>query len=121
MTTQEIGQKLVDLCKAGKNLEAMEQLYAKDILSVEAAAPPGESNESKGLAGCIEKGKQWGAAHEVHSANIEGPFPNANRFAVIFDYDITRRADKQRFRMKEVALYTVDNDKIVREDFFYTT
>lgn len=120
MTTQEIGQKLVDLCKAGKNMDAIHQLYAQDIVSVEAGAPPGQSPESKGLSACIEKGKQWEAAHEVHGAKVEGPFPNGDRFAVIFDYDITRRADKQRFHMKEVALYQVKNDKIVREDFFYS-
>jgi hypothetical protein len=120
MTTKDVGQKLVDLCKAGKNEDAMNQLYATDIVSVEAGAPPGGSPESKGLAACVEKTKQWNAAHEIHGAVVDGPYPNGDRFAVMFDFDITRRADKQRFHMKEVALYTVKNDKIVREDFFYS-
>ena len=120
MTTLDIGKKLVDLCKAGKNNEAVNQLYAKDIVSVEAGAPPGQSAETKGLGACIEKEKQWEAAHEVHGSTVDGPYPNGDRFAVVFDFDVTRRADKQRFHMKEVALYQVKNDKIVREDFFYT-
>src|SRR5262245_52864492 len=61
MTTKEIGQKLVDLCKAGKNMDAVQQLYAQDIVSVEAGAPPGQSPESKGIGACVEKGKQWEA------------------------------------------------------------
>ena len=120
MTSKDIGQKLVDLCKAGKNADAMQQLYANDIVSVEAGAPPGESPEAKGLGACVEKEQKWSAAHEIHGASVDGPYPNGDRFAVLFDYDLTRRADKKRFHMKEVALYTVKNDKIVREEFFYS-
>jgi ketosteroid isomerase-like protein len=121
MTTKEIGQKLVELCKNGKNREAMEQLYAPDIVSVEAAAPAGRPAESKGRDTAIERNKQWAAANEVNGATVDGPYPNGDRFTVVFDFDLTRRADKQHYHQKEVALYTVKNDKIVREDFFYTT
>ena len=121
MTTKDIGQKLVDLCKAGKNMEAMKALYANDIVTREAAAPPGQQAESKGIEGCLQRNKEWAQAHEIHKATIEGPFPNGDKFAVMFDYDLTRRADKQHLHMKEVGVYTVKNDKIVREEFFYTT
>jgi hypothetical protein len=89
-------------------------------VSVEAGAPPGQSAESKGLDACLAKSKNWVEMHEVHSANVEGPFPHGDRFAVLFDYDITRRDNKQRFRMKEIALFTVANGKIVKEEFFYS-
>ena len=120
MTTQDIGAKLVAFCKAGKNHECMQELYSKDIVSVEAGAAPGQSPEAKGLEAVLAKGKWWADNHEVHSAVIEGPFPNGDRFAVLFDYDITRKAQNVRLRMREVAVYTVKDDKIVREEFFYT-
>ena len=120
MTTKDIGQKLVDLCKAGKNHDAMTELYAKDIVSVEAGAPPGQSPESKGLEAVLAKGKWWAENHEVHSAKVDGPFPHGDRFAVMFDYDITRKQANQRIQMREVALYTVKDGKIVREEFFYS-
>jgi hypothetical protein len=120
MTTKEIGQKLVDLCRAGKNAEAMQSLHATDIVSVEAGAPPGQSAETRGLAACLAKSKQWSESNEVHSMKVDGPYPHGDRFAVIFDMDVTRRADKQHIVMREIALYTVKNDKIVREEFFYS-
>ncbi len=120
MTSKELGNQLVEFCKAGKNDEAIKALYAENIVSVEAGAPPGQQRETNGLAACLEKSKRWAAAHEIHAAKVEGPFPHDDRFAVIFDYDITRRADKQRFNMREVALFTVKSDKIVREEFFYS-
>lgn len=119
MTTLEIGTRLVELCRAGKNREAQETLYAKDIVSVEAAAPPGQSPETRGLDAVIAKGVAWERAHEVREAHTEGPFPHGDRFAVIFDYDVVRRADGQRMRMREIALFTVANDEITREEFFY--
>lgn len=119
MTTLEIGKQLVELCRSGKNHEAMAKLYSPDIVSVEAGAPPGQSAEAKGLPAVLAKGKWWADNHEVHKAEVEGPFPHGDRFAVAFKYDITRKTDSQRIQMHEVALYTVNNDKIVREEFFY--
>ncbi len=121
MTTLEIGKQLVELCRTGKNHEAMEKLYAPDIVSVEAGAPPGGSAESKGREAVMAKSKWWADNHEIHKAEVDGPFPHGDRFAVVFKYDITRKTDNKRFDMNEVALYTVANDKVVREEFFYAT
>jgi ketosteroid isomerase-like protein len=119
MTTLEIGKQLVELCRSGKNHEAMEKLYSADIVAIEAGAPPGQSAEAKGLPAVLAKGKWWADNHEVHKAEVEGPFPHGDRFAVVFKYDITRKTDNKRIQMNEVALYTVANDKITREEFFY--
>ncbi len=120
MTSKEIGQRLVDLCKAGKNHEAITTLYSDDIVSVEAGGPPGQSPETRGLSACLAKSAAWAEVTEIHSMKVEGPYPHGDRFAVIFEMDITRRPENQRFTMKEVALYTVQHDKIVREEFFYS-
>jgi hypothetical protein len=42
MNTFEIGQKMVELCRQGKNDEAIKTLFSDDIVSVEAGAPPGQ-------------------------------------------------------------------------------
>lgn len=119
MTTKEVGQRLVELCRAGKNAECIDTLYASDIVSVEAGAPPGQSPESRGLEAIKKKGEWWNANHEIHSAKVEGPWPNGNRFIVRFEFDITFKPENKRFTMQEAALYEVKDGKIVREDFFY--
>jgi hypothetical protein len=43
MTPLEVGKKLVELCNQGKNHEAMETLYAPDIVSVETSRLEGAS------------------------------------------------------------------------------
>ena len=119
MSTNEVGKKLVALCREGKNEEAMRSLYDKNIVSVEAMAPPGGSKEVKSLDACLAKSKHWVETMQVHSAKIEGPFPNGERFAVFFDYDVTQKDNGKRFHLEEVGLYTVKDGKIVHEEFFY--
>jgi hypothetical protein len=121
MSTFDIAKKYVELCKKHENHIALETLFSPDVVSVEAAAMPGSPAEIRGVKAVAEKSKQWRANHEVHSAKIEGPWPNGNRFVVRFSYDVTNKPSGKRFQMEEAAVFTVDKDKIVREEFFYPT
>ena len=56
---------------------------------------------------------------EVNSFKAEGPFFHGDQFALLFHVDVTRKADKERIKMDEVALYKVKDGKIVEERFFY--
>lgn len=119
MTTQEVANKLVQLCSQGKFQEAGEQLYSPDIVSMEAGAPPGQSRESKGIAAVRAKGEWWVANHEVHSAKVEGPLVAGSHFAVTFKLDVTFKPQSRRFQMEEIGVYKVADGKIVYEEFFY--
>jgi ketosteroid isomerase-like protein len=120
MKTMDIANELVGLCRQGKNQDALNKLFAEDIVSVEAGAPPGMQRETKGLAAVKAKGEWWRANHEIHSANVTGPWPHDDRFVVGFQYEVTIKASGQRMKMDEVGLYTVKSGKIVREEFFYS-
>lgn len=123
MDTKQVGEKLVGLCREGKNLEALDTLYSPDIVSVEATSMPGNPAEQSGIDAVRGKNQEWFNNHEVHSASAEGPFPNGDRFAVKYHYDVTAKGGPmagQRFAMDEVAVYTVKDGKIVREEFFYS-
>src|SRR5262249_3671119 len=121
MKTSEIAKKYVELCKANQHQTILETLFSPDAVSVEAAAPPGGSQESRGLKAVVQKGKQWVENHEIHEARVDGPWPHGNRFIVRFGYDVTQKATGKRIKMEEAALLTVENGKIVREEFFYAT
>lgn len=120
MTTQEVANRLVELCSQGKFDEAMSTLYSPDIVSMEAGAPPGMSRESKGLDAVNAKGEWWAANHEVHSIKVEGPLVAASHFAVTFKLDVTFKPEAKRFTMEEIAVYKVADGKVVYEEFFYS-
>ncbi len=121
MTPFEIAKKYVELCKVHQNQVMLETLFSPDVVSVEAAAMPGSPAEVRGVKAVADKGKQWMENHEVHSATVEGPWPHGDRFIVRFSYDVTNKPSGRRFQMDEAALFTIDNGKIVREEFFYPT
>lgn len=121
----EVGKKLVELCRQGKNIEAMDTLYSPNIVSIEAGSGgPTMPARMEGLAAVKGKGEWWMANHEVHSATVDGPYPHGDRFIVRFTYDITAKAGPmagKRFTMDEAALYHVKEGKVVHEEFFYNT
>lgn len=120
MSAKEIGQKLVQFCKEGKNLESINTLYANNVQSIEAVAPPQGDRVAEGLDAVRGKNQWWGENHEVHSSSVEGPFPHGeDRFAVRFKYDVTNKPSGQRMTLDEVGLFTVANGKVVKEEFFY--
>jgi ketosteroid isomerase-like protein len=119
-TATDVGNELVALCQAGKNLECINTLYADDIVSVEAFAPPGTDRTVKGIEAIRGKHDWWTKNHVVHSAETYGPYPHGDdKFAVRFVYDITHKPTERRVMMDEVAVFTVANGKIVREEFYY--
>lgn len=116
MTANEVGQQLVEHFNKGEFGPIYQNLYCKDILSVEA-----DGKEYKGMDAINAKNEWWESSFETHSTSAKGPFPHGDQFAVIFNMDITERASGNRFTMEEVAVYRVQDDRIVEERFFYTS
>jgi hypothetical protein len=120
MTLKEIANALVDGCRAGKARENLDALYAPDAVSVEAMDMGGGA-ETVGLAGIHGKHDWWDNAFTTHGLTVEGPFIHGDdRFAVIFGMDTTDKATGERSQGREVGVYHVKGDKIVREEFFYS-
>lgn len=120
MSVKEIGNQLVAFCKEGKNLDSINSLYADNVVSVEAVAPQGGERVVEGIEGVRGKNQWWTENHEIHSVDVQGPWPHGEeKFAVQFKYDITNKPSGQRMQMNEIGVFTVENEKVVREEFFY--
>ena len=119
MSLQSVSEKFVELCRQGKNFDVMRTMYSPDIVSVE-----GDGAETAGQAAVIRKSEKWVEVNDFHGETVQGPFfsggsDSGGQFAVFFTLDITRKATGKRLTLEEVALYTVKNDLITREQFFY--
>ncbi len=117
MSVRTVGQKFVELCRQGKNFDVMKTMYDPNIVSVE-----GDGKETKGQQPVIKKSEDWVSDKEFHGETVAGPFfngANPDQFVVYFTLDITPKATGKRKTIDEVGVYTVKNDKITREQFFY--
>jgi hypothetical protein len=114
MSIQALAKEFVDLCNQGKNFDVMKSMYADNIVSVES-----EGKQTAGKTAVIEKSAKWASGLELHGETVRGPFfHGANKFAVTFVFEVTPKATGQRVKQEEVGVYTVENGKIVREEFF---
>jgi ketosteroid isomerase-like protein len=121
-TTLDVGHQLVELCRQGKASDAINSLYDPKIVSIEAQGNEVIPARLEGLDAVRGKKEWWEQNHEVHSADVGGPWPHGDRFIVHFKFDVTAKAGPmagQRMKLNEAALYTVKDGKIVQEEFFY--
>ena len=117
MNTEEVATKLVEFCRNGEWMKAIDELYAKDIVSVEPRAMENMPAEMRGIDQVRGKTEWWEKNMEVHSAKVGGPFVARDTFVVQFDIDVTDKASKKRMQMSEVGIYTVKDGKVSREEF----
>ena len=117
MNTEEVAKKVVEFVRKQAWHEAVDALYDKDIVSVEARTQDGSSPETRGIDGVRAKVDWWLQNMEVHSFTANGPFVAHDRFVVQYDADVTDKNSKKRMQLSEVGVYTVKDGKIVREEF----
>ena len=120
--SMEVGRKLVELCKQGKNLEAVDHLYSPNIVSIEPHEGPGMPARQEGIKAIRDKNEWWLKNHQIHSHDVTGPWSNGDQFTVHFKYDVTGTGGPmkgKRMQVEEVGLYTVRNGKVAEERFFY--
>jgi hypothetical protein len=112
--TQALAREFVDLCNVGKNFDVMRTMYAPNIVSVE-----NDGAETAGQGPVIRKSEVWQSNNVIHGEKVRGPFFSGdNQFAVHFTFEITHKATGERATLEEVGVYTVKDDKIVREQFY---
>ena len=118
MTTTDVANRLVELCREGKFEETQKELYADNAVSIEADDSMGPRT-TEGLPAILKKGEMFSSmVQEFHGSTISDPVVGGNCFAISWDLDATMKG-KERELMSEVCVYTVKNGKIVSEQFFH--
>ena len=118
MTTEMVANKLVEFCRRAKNTEAIEQLYAGNIRSLE---PKGSQAElTLGKVPVLVKDQQWRSmVQQINSVYISDPVITGNYFSCGMDIEVVLKETGRRITLNEICVYEVQNGKIVFEQFFY--
>ncbi len=119
MTTKEVANKWATMCRNGKNLDCIHELYAENVTSREMPGVP-KGEIVSGKENVLNKSKEWlDNVIEFHSNEISEPVIAENHFTSKMSFDITFK-DRGRQQMEEVCVFEVSNGKITNEQFFYT-
>jgi len=117
MTTGEIAERLVALCRQGNFEAAQKELFATDAINIEPYATAAFARETKGLEAILEKGRKLAAMIEqVHSIAVSEPLVAGNSFACAMQLDLTMKG-QGRMSMNELCIYEVKDGKIISERF----
>lgn len=114
---EEIGRAVVESFNAGRpDKELWDRWWSPKAVSVEGHGTALAWNGKKAIA---DKSAWWASAHTVHGASADGPYLGATGFAVKFRIDVEEKASGKREVVEEVGVYTIQNGKVVREEFMY--
>ena len=80
MNTEEIVKKVVELTRKQAWKEALESLYGKDIVSIEAWPNESGSTETRGMDGVRAKVDWWLEAMKTHSRKGARPVRRTRSF-----------------------------------------
>jgi len=117
LTTIEVGNRLVELCRLGKVIEAQNELFADNVSCIEPANGHSPSTNTKQAA--IAKSEHFGTMiEELHSEHISEPVVAGNWFSISWAMDLTMKG-QGRQKMEEIVVYHVENGKIVSEQYFF--
>lgn len=112
----EVAQAVTALARQGKLDQIERDWLAPSIVSVEGV---GASAAWSGKKAVLAKYRGWEADHTVHDMKVEGPWVGATGFSLKYRIDVTQKSTGKRMPMEEIAVYTVQNGKIVREEFHF--
>lgn len=119
MTVKEIATKLAKYCEDEDYLSAQKTLYADDVESIEPEDNPGYDKETKGIKKVNEKIEKFTSSIEKsYGTKVSEPLIAGNSFTFKLDMDIKMKG-QDRMTMSELCVYTVKDEKIIKEEFFW--
>ncbi|MEP6465400.1 MAG: nuclear transport factor 2 family protein [Parafilimonas sp.] len=118
MTTKEIADRLIELCRKGDFETTQSELFADDVISIEPHATPDFEKETKGIKAVKEKGDKWNEMVETnHNITVSDAVIATNSFAITMRMHVTMKG-KGEMDMTELCVYEVKDGKIISEQFF---
>jgi len=116
MTTQEIADRLHELCKNGKFEQARQELYSPQAESIEGEQAP-EPRRIQGIEQINQKNEQFqNDVEQMHNVNVTKPIVQGNLISMGLGMDVTMK-NRGRTNMEEMCVYQVKDGKIVKEQF----
>ncbi len=116
----EFGQAFVRAMQESRGLSSVSELYAEDAESIEAVVPPNRYVRIASGRGAIKaKREDWLKSVELRSLSADGPYVHPpNRFGVRYEAEVVEKATGEKKTLREIAIYSVEDGRIVREEFF---
>lgn len=117
MTTQQIADRLVELCRKGQNALAQVELYDDNIVSIESEFS--RYRKTKGIHKVQRKTAMFfERSKTIHKYELTDPLVVDDHFCFKMKIDVDLRGIG-RVQLEELCMYHTKDGKIIREEFYY--
>jgi hypothetical protein len=118
MQTQDIANRLVELCRKGDFEGAQKELFSEEAVSIEPHATPVAEKETKGIGAIKKKGEKWNSmVKEMTGLTVSSPLISNNSFACTMNMKVTMK-EGGPMDLSELCVYQVKDGKIISEQFY---
>ena len=118
MTTQEIANRLYELCKKGEYETAKKELYSENVSSTESNMH-GSRETVNGIKAVDSKSQQFQSMIEERFGGYTNePKAFGNFIFMEMGMDVKMK-NMDRMNMVEMCRYEVKDGKIIAEEFYY--
>jgi hypothetical protein len=118
MTTQEVANRLYELCQQGQFETAQTELYAETATSTDNNMQGGRDTAT-GIEAIKEKGAKFQSMiAEMHGGYTGEPKVFGKYIFMEMGMDVTMK-EMGRMNMTEMCRYEVKDGKIISEEFYY--
>ena len=118
MNIEAISKRLVELLSNRELLQAQQELFDPGAVSIEPAFH--SKAKTEGLTSILRKEKEFLNAIKIwHQFEVSEPIISKDHFCIRMHSKLTL-LNNQQVEVDEVIVYEVRNQKIVKEQFFYT-
>ena len=118
---KEVAYGLIECWNAMDFHRAYRSYYHQEAVKVEPTSIGDYPNEIRGLDQLMAQEdsiqQEIMETHQIYVA--EGPFIGASGFSVVIKSDFTHRATGTRHIFREVGIFTIEDGKVVREEYLY--
>lgn len=117
-TTQEVANRLVELCRVGDYDRVYDELFHEEVVAIEpeTARVPGKT---VGIAAIKAKGAEFNnMIEEMHGGFVSDPLVAGDFITLTMGFEATFK-ERGRVKEDEVVVYQVKDGKIISEQYFY--
>ena len=116
----EVAREFTAMLRRGQFESAGEKFWAADVMSAEPAAVSDDIPALVcGKEAVRRKIKSRFAEGDIYDLSIDGPFITGDQFALFLDMLMTDPATGKTQPFTEIAIFTVRDERIIEERFFY--
>lgn len=118
MTTQQIANRLAELCEIGDFQNAQKELYSDDVVSIEPMETAEYAKETRGKTSVLAKIQKFEKSiDKTYGNKVSTPLVVAGSIAFTLEMDVAIKG-KGRMPMKEICVYETKDGKVISEQFF---